>query len=335
MKLVQPLPDMEKLTGTLSMRHSVPGLAYALIQGGKIIQAGASGIKNTQTGEQMKPDTMFEAASLTKTLFAVLVLRLADRGVLCLDQPVACLAPAVKVSEDARIDTVTVRQILSHGTGLPDWADKPLEFKFDPGTSFSYSGEGYYYLHKIVDQITGKDFTEHLNDEFFGPLGMKDSAALWDASVGKRMTNKFEKNGEMAPLRTFVDLCGNAPEPNAAWSLYSGAEDYAKFMLAILNDRAGLSDAAFEEMVKPQNKADARVSWGLGWGIPSKDPSILWHWGDNGGYRSFAAMDLESKDGFCVFCNSTGGTDLCIDFAGRLAGGDCWKDIAAFIETAE
>jgi len=335
MKIIKPdFNDNEKLA-ILSKKHNVPGITYCIIENGQAKKAVAYGIKNIHTQEPIKPDTMFEAASLTKTLFATLVLRLVDRGLLSLDEPVSLLAPSVIVSKDPRIDTITVRQILSHGTGLPNWEDKPLQFKFDPGTSYSYAGEGYYYLHKIINVLTGKDFIEHLNDEFFKPLGMVNSAAIWDASVGLRMTNKFEKEGKMAPLRNFVDLAGNAPEPNAAWSLYSGAEDYAKFMLEIMNRHAGLSNSIFAEMIRPQNKADDGVSWGLGWGIPQKDQSVIWHWGDNGGYRSLAAMDICNKDGICIFCNSIGGTDLCIELMDEITDGEFWQDIAKFLETAE
>lgn len=335
MKLIHTKPNNTERAAELCGKHGVPGLTYALIHQGEIGELGASGVKNTKTGAPMEASTLFEAASLTKTLFATLVLRLADRGVLSLDQPAGPLAPSVKVSEDPRIDKITPRQILSHGAGLPNWADKPLQFLFEPGSSYSYSGEGYYYLHKIVNQVTGKDFVDHFTDEFFLPLGMSDSAALWNASVGRRMTNKFEKDGTMAPLRDFVDLGGNAPEPNAAWSLYSGAADYAKFMLEILNRKGGLSDAMFREMTRPQNKAGNGIFWGLGWGIPARDPSVLWHWGDNGGYRSFAAMDLKTKDGACIFCNSSGGTDLCLEWMAELTDGEFWQDIAAFLETAE
>lgn len=183
--------------------------------------------------------------------------------------------------------------------------------------------------------MTGKNFVGHMTDEFFRPLGMADSAALWDASVGRRMTHKFEGDGAMIPLRDHVDLEGNAPEPNAAWSLYSGAADYAKFMLNILHCRGGISDAGFKEMTRPQNKAGDGVSWGLGWGIPAGDPSVLWHWGDNGGYRSFAVLDLESGDGACIFCNSAGGAELCIEWMEELTDGAFWQEIARFIETAE
>lgn len=335
MKLAQARLTDKKFMEALLDTYCVPGLSYCFICEGQARQAEALGVKNTVTGAAMQADTMFEAASLTKPLFATLVMRLVDKGIIPLDQPLSSMVPSVRLSEDERFYRLTVRQILSHGTGLPGWADKPLRFLFDPGESFSYSGEAYYYLHKIVNEITGKDFVEHFKDEFFTPLKMNNSRAIWDASILSKMTNKFDRNGKMAPLRDFVDLGGNAPEPNAAWSLYSGAEDYAKFLLEILNHKGHLSAHSFKDMTTAQNNAGNNISWGLGWGIPVKEPSVIWHWGDNGGYRSFAVLDLLTGDGACIFCNAEGGTDLCTAFLARMTDSEFWGDIAKFLETAE
>lgn len=335
MKLIQKRLQDRSFISSLLNQYNVPGISYCFICNGSARQAEAIGVKNTLTRELLLPDTVFEAASLTKTLFAALVMRLKDRGFISLDLPVNRMSPALQVSEDDRINYVTARQILSHGSGLPNWADKPLSFLFSPGTGFSYSGEGYYYLHKIINELTGKDFIEHLKDEFFIPLKMKNSRAVWDASLLDKMTNKFDRNGNMSPLRTWVDLAGNAPEPNAAWSLYSGAEDYAKFLLEILNDKGHLSESAFREMTRPQNSAGEGIFWGLGWGLSDKDPSVIWHWGDNGGYRSFAVGDLASGDGACIFCNAEGGTDLCLALLTYVTDGEFWEDVGKFLETAE
>jgi len=335
MKLIQSKIQDKRLMSSLLERYAVPGISCCFISNGQALKAEAIGVKNTETKELMRTDTMFEAASLTKTLFATLVLRLVDQGSLSLDEQVASRLPSLTLSDDDRIHAITVRQILSHGSGLPNWADKPLQFLFDPGKGFRYSGEGYYYLHKIVNAVTGKDFVDHYRDEFFIPLKMHNSRAIWDASMLDKMTNKFDRNGKMAPLREHIDLGGNAPEPNAAWSLYSSAEDYAKFLLEILKDKGHLSAYAFQEMVSPQNNAGNEILWGLGWGLSSKDPSVIWHWGDNGGYRSFATVDLATGDGACIFCNGAGGTDLCLELLTQTTDGDFWGDVSAFLETAE
>ncbi|MBQ1417889.1 MAG: beta-lactamase family protein [Firmicutes bacterium] len=320
----------------LSKRYQIPGFNYCLIKEGVAQPVHAYGVQNAETGEPMLPSTIFEAASLTKTLFACLVLRLVDRGVLTLDEPIAKLAPNVQVSQDERIQTITARQVLSHGTGLPDWDKKPyLKFLFDPGTSYSYSGEGYYYLQKIVNEITGKDFTDHYWDEFLKPLGMTHSFPVWEPAVSEIESRKHDAKGALLPDRRHLDLEGDAPEPNAAWSLYSGAEDYTKYMLEILNAHGHLSDAMFREMTTPQNKATDGVFWGLGWGIPAKDPNVIWHWGDNGGYRSFTVMDLKTKDGACIFANGFQGNDMEIEFLDYLTDGDFWPDVADFVAHAE
>ncbi|NCB41246.1 MAG: class A beta-lactamase-related serine hydrolase [Clostridia bacterium] len=335
MKVIQSKMQDKIFVSTLLKRYAVPGISYCFILKGQALKAEAIGVKNTETRELMRADTMFEAASLTKTLFATLVMRLVDQGIFSLDEPVASLLPSFKLSDDDRINTLTVRQILSHGTGLPNWADKPLPFLFDPGKGFRYSGEGYYYLHRIVNEVTGKDFVDHYRDEFFEPLKMNHSRAIWDPSILDYMANKFDVNGKMFPLRDFIDLGGNAPEPNAAWSLYSGAEDYAKFLLEILNNKGHLSESAFKEMVSPQNDAGNGILWGLGWGLSSKDPSVIWHWGDNGGYRSFATVDYATGDGVCIFCNGAGGTDLCLAFLDQTTDGEFWGNVSKFLETAE
>ncbi|MBR3718513.1 MAG: beta-lactamase family protein, partial [Firmicutes bacterium] len=86
----------------LSKRYQIPGFNYCLIKEGVAQPVHAYGVQNAETGEPMLPSTIFEAASLTKTLFACLVLRLVDRGVLTLDEPIAKLAPNVQVSQDER-----------------------------------------------------------------------------------------------------------------------------------------------------------------------------------------------------------------------------------------
>ncbi len=320
----------------LSERYKVPGFNYCLIRGGAAGPTRAFGVQNVETGLPMESGTIFEAASLTKTLFACLVLRLVDRGVLTLDEPIAPLAPNVQVSQDERIQTITARQVLSHGTGLPNWDKKPyLKFLFDPGTSYSYSGEGYYYLQRILNEVTGKDFTDHYRDEFLKPLGMSHSFPVWEEAVHDIESRKHDADGKLMPDRRHMDTEGNAPEPNAAWSLYSGAQDYAKYMLEILLQHGHLSDAMFAEMTRPQNKAHEGVFWGLGWGIPEADPHVIWHWGDNDGYKCFTVMDLETKDGACIFSNGFNGNDMEIEFLKKLTDGTFWDDIAAFLKVAE
>lgn len=323
----------------LSEAYKVPGFNYCLIKDGKAGPVRCYGFKDFQDGkyaDPVKEDTAFEAASLTKCLFATIVMRLVDRGVIGLDDKLAALAPELKVSDDPRIEEVTVRQVLSHGSGLIGWGDRPhLPFLFNPGESYSYSGEGYYWLQHLIDKLTGKLFVDHMKDELIKPLSMDNSAPIFTPEIMAIESHKFDAEGKVMAFRTRVDDDSSVPEPNAAWSLYSGAGDYAKFMEEILNNHGHMDENLFNQMTSPQNKATEAVYWGLGWGIPAADTDVIWHWGDNGGYRSFTAMDLETKDGLCIFTNGFNGTGLCIEFLKMMTGDSYWDDVACFIAHAE
>jgi CubicO group peptidase (beta-lactamase class C family) len=133
----------------------VPGLSIALIEHGKIAWERGLGVKNTASGEKVNSNTVFEAASLSKRVFAYAVLKLVDRRLIDLDVPLFQYFPGY--IDDPRIRTVTARQVLTHTSGLPNWRPngKPLAFAFDPGTRFSYSGEGFVYLQAVVEHLTG------------------------------------------------------------------------------------------------------------------------------------------------------------------------------------
>ena len=96
--------------------------------------------------------------------------------------------------------------------------------------------------------------------------------SVYSAGLGASVSNAafsvgFAKDGSIRKVKNERRVSGNAPEPNAAWSLYSYSAEYARFLCAMINDKGGLSDAAFSEMTRAQNKADDNIHWGLGFGI--------------------------------------------------------------------
>lgn len=321
----------EALFRQLAEKYHVPGFTYTIIKNGKAEAAKAYGIRNSETQEAMTPDTIFEAASLTKTVFSLLVLRMVDRGILRLEDKLAELAPELNPFADPRSRECTLIHALSHGTGLVGWGDR---FEHNPGTFYAYSGSGYYWLQHVLERVTGKEFCQSMREEILTPLEMADSYPVMCLELQKKESHKFDENGIMQPFRTWVDKEG-AAEPNAAWSLYTTAQDYARFMLEILNHHGHLSEEAFGRMTSVQNRAAEAVNWGLGWGKVAQDPDVLWHWGDNGCYRSFTAMDLKTKDGVCIFCNAKLGGKLCMDLMRTLTGDSYWTAVEQFIDSAE
>lgn len=330
-KAKQFCADPVLLSRQMSLR-GVPGCSLALIQAGDLAFSTACGIGGSAP---VTEGTLFECASLTKPLFALLTLQLADKGLLLLDEPVADRLGGVPWSHDPGFSAITPRHILSHGSGLPDWHSRPMPMYFTPGTAYSYSGQGYYLLQHLVEKLTVRSLPDLFDAHLFAPLGMSRSAVFWTPTVGRAISAGFDAQGKPCRIRSCVDLTGNAPEPNAAWSLYSNAEDYARFICGLLRHRGGLSEDTYRQMSTPQNIANDTIAWGLGVGLVRKHPDLQWHWGDNDGFKSLALWDIRTGDGLVVTTNSDNGLSLCYDLAEELTDLDCLSDIAAFIETAE
>lgn len=311
----------------------LPGVTAAAIRGGRISESCALGVRN-DTGLPMTEDTLFEAASLTKALFATLFLRLCDRHIVNLDEPILSQLPEALWSEDPCFSRITPRMALCHSSGLPNWASRPMALKFAPGTSFSYSGEGYFLLQHLAEQKTKKSLAELFQEEFFIPWGM-NASGVWTSEIGARMSLGFDINGNVIKCRDNIDLSGNAPEPNAAWSLYANALLYGQFLCRMISEHGGLSEASFAKMTSRKNDAGGAILWGLGWGIPAEAQSVFWHWGDNTGFKSFAIWDKDSGDGLTIFTNSDAGLPFYKELCRRMTGCVFFDAIEAFIARAE
>lgn len=107
---------------------------------------------------QVDNETVFEAASISKTVFAYVVMKLCEKGIMNLDTPLSHYLPSPILADDERSNLITARLVLSHQGGLQNFRglDDPLKIHFTPGTDFMYSGEGYYYLQSAVTQLVGK-----------------------------------------------------------------------------------------------------------------------------------------------------------------------------------
>src|SRR5262249_49289907 len=121
--------------------YKIPGISIAVIKDFEVVYHRGFGVKNTATREPVDDDTVFEAASMTKPVFAYTVLRLVDRGVLDLDTPLYTYLPYEDIAHDDRYKLITARMVLTHRTGFPNWRTGKLDIKFTPGTQVSYSGE--------------------------------------------------------------------------------------------------------------------------------------------------------------------------------------------------
>ena len=171
---------------------------------------------------------------MTKPIFAYTVLRLVDRGLLKLDTPLYTYLPYEDIAHDDRYKLITARMVLTHRTGFPNWRTGKLDIKFTPGTEVSYSGEGFVYLGKVVEHLTGKKLVNLCRDEVFAPLVMDNASLVWNESVAHLTATGHGGNAPMAKRKP--------TEPNVASSLHIDAKYYARFLIAVLQGK-GLSQA--------------------------------------------------------------------------------------------
>jgi CubicO group peptidase (beta-lactamase class C family) len=310
----------------------VPGLQIAVVRDGRIAWKRAFGVRDAASGAPVSDDTIFEAASLSKPVFAYAVLRLVDAGTLELDAPVSRYLPG-DYSADPRAARITVQQVLTHTSGFPNWrsSSRELPVYFDPGERFSYSGEGFEYLQHAVESVTGQTLEALMRRLVFGPLGMRDSSYSWNARFdGRKATGHDEVGVPKAAVRPAI--------ANAAATLETTASDYGRFVIALL-DGTGISPAMRAEMAKaqvhvdegcsncvsktPTGRLSKEIAWGLGIGIEETDGRrFLWHWGDNSsGFHAFMLAEPAARSGVVIFTNSLGGHGIIPEIATAAVGG--------------
>ena len=324
---------LERVVTALMKEGEVPGLSMALVRNGEVVWHRGFGVKNKKTEELVTDNTVFEAASLSKPVFAYAVLKLVESGKFDLDKPLSSYLPGnYDVGPDPRLGQITARRVLSHTTGFPNWRgrDSMLKIYFTPGERFSYSGEGFVYLAKVIEHITGEKLNDFMKRSVFDPLGMTNSSYIWHSSYDSLKI--YPHNSAGAPGEQ------NKPkEANAAASLHTTAQDYARFIAAIQKP-VGLKKGTINQMltaqirvdeggtnttVRPADNLSRTLSWGLGWGLQATaDGPSFWHWGDNGDTKAFVVAFERQKLGVVVFSNSTNGLSIMPEIVAEAVGGD-------------
>lgn len=329
-------PALSELLNSLVPRlmeaADVPGLSLAVIKDGKVIMNQAYGVKNASTKERVDDNTIFEAASLSKPVFAYAALKLVDAGKLDLDKPLVQYLGEPYIARDDRQNLITARRVLTHSTGFPNWRPKgqPLKIVFAPGERFSYSGEGFVFLQKVVEHITGQPVDAVTKQLVFDPLKMTNSSYIWRADYASRKATGHDFGGIVGQRR-------EPKEANVAGTLQTTSLDYAKFMIAVMNG-TGLTKATSTAMLTPQIKVDEgcsncvnqpptgilskQIFWGFGVGLQqTADGLSFWHWGDNGDVHCYMIGYPKYKLGLAIFTNSGNGHSIIPEIVSETLGG--------------
>lgn len=320
--------DLKKNIPVLMKEIGVPGLSIALIHQGDIAWHSAFGITRIETKQHVNDDTVFEAASLSKPVFAYMILKLVSRGELALDRPLVEFAPEDYIRskflgigfEDGRYKKINARIVLNHSTGFPNWrVGNRVEIYFEPGQKFGYSTEGFYYLQVIAERMMNQKLPELMKREVFEPLGMEKSSYLWKSEFENNSAYRHDMMSESKGLRRHTRALGPA-------TLLTTARDYARFLIAMMNGE-GLNQRTYQEMLSFQSTYSKEgyegVDWGLGTGLERSDYGIgIWHWGDNTYAQAFYLAFPAQKMGIVYLANSFFGLALAKDIADIAFGGD-------------
>jgi CubicO group peptidase (beta-lactamase class C family) len=314
----EALAELDTLIPALMDSGEVTGLSIAITADTGIVWSGGFGIRNSDTRESVEANSVFEAASLSKPVFAYAVLQLVDQGVLDLDTPIADYFEYDAITHDERYRLITPRMVLTHSPGFPNWRPRGGQLTIDrePGTEFSYSGEGFVYLQLAVMNLMGEPLDQLVRRFVFEPLGMTSSSYLWQDPFEDVVSMPHGSDG--AVLRKNRPTSGRG---NAAASLHTTAPDYARFIMAVMNG-ARLRDSTAVAMLTPQIDVDSGVTWGLGIGLQDNAAGrAFWHWGDNTGYKAYTVSYPEHGVGVVWFTNSENGQSILEAMLGATVSG--------------
>ena len=248
-------------------KFNVPGVSVALVRDGEIGWRGAYGRLRADREMPVREDSIFQAASISKPVFAIGVMKLVESGMLDLDTPLQNYLDEPWLEGEPQIKLVTARMVLEHSTGWPNWRQgNPLTFEFTPGTDFGYSGEGFIYLQTAVEQTIDMPLNDWLSTQVLAPLGMSASSYTWRPEMEE--TGSWGHDADAVP---------SAPRkfrtPSTSHSLLTTAGDLAKALTFTINQPAGVpglpEPRSVRQMLERQ-RVDTRRASTAGWGGRSR-----------------------------------------------------------------
>ncbi len=334
------LARLQVLAPRLLENLQVPGASLAILEDAHLAWSGEFGVREAGGTDSVLPQTVFEAASMSKPLFAYLVMQAVQSGLLELDRPVQQYLPQELFKPaQAWQAQITARQLLTHRSGLPNWrsaedeASQSLHISDEPGQRFNYSGEGYFYLQRVLEEVCKQSLQGIAASQLFKPLGMSNSSFVLTPQIDALRARGHNKQGQVLPTQAYTAA-------NAAYTLYTTARDYAKFLAVMMRPDAdfaqGLKAPALKAMLarlspvtdrepisRPGLAQGLAVYWGLGWAInTTAQGDIAYHTGTNSsGFRCYCQFSPSRGSGFVLLSNGLNGHRLwrhCMDVLGDL-----------------
>ena len=327
--------DNETLDGKLKKavtNENLTGAVWSTISD-DIITTGAIGLKNADTKEILENDDRVLIGSVTKTLIATAILRLASQGKLDIDSPVHKILPKILFDNPWRENNpVTIRDLLNHTSGIEDarfWqvfstestSTTPLEYIFSknpsvlkvrtiPGTRFSYSNMGYSFLGLIIEKITQEPYENYLDKNLLVPLGMNSSTFQFTTQKGENVDQHlvmghFDNGTTQENIPMFLRPAGQFTTTAKDMALL------AKFLMSdgVINEKSFIDKELLNQMGNPISTESYKngLTSGYQFGLSYRDRYGVvgkFHRGNTIGYRATFYLFPEQKKGFFISYNT-------------------------------
>ncbi|MFN7253496.1 MAG: serine hydrolase domain-containing protein [Anaerobacillus sp.] len=330
------IKDVETKTEKMLSKYKIPGAAISVLEDGQVTWIGTFGYADLDDNRKVDQNTVFQVASISKSVTALAVMKLVEDGLINLDDPIENYITSWQLPESEYDQkAITVRGLLSHTSGLsvgggyPGYepntqlptleqslsgiggGSKPVELEYEPGARYSYSGGGYNLLQLMIEEVTGEDFHLYLNEVVLAPLGMENSSFQWDDHLQDKTAKAYDVKLKLLPNYLFIE--------KAAAGLYTTIEDMNKFVIAEINSFHGseiLEANTAQEMFTPILEVRGLQSFindetALGHFINHVNNSIIvTHDGGNNGWRAHFSMEPQSGNGIIVLTNGNNGNYL-------------------------
>ena len=322
-------PELDRPIDAILAAHGVQTAGIGVLRGGELAWAGYYGEQSP--GIPATRETLFNVASVAKTVAAEAVLRLAAADTLSLDEPMSAYWLDPDLADDPRHELLTPRIALAHRTGFPNWRfmteDRKLGFVSGPGEAFGYSGEGFEYLARFAEEKTARSFEEVVRSYVFEPGAMADAAISPSRELYPRIAIPVDETGAYRPYCRPSGRCTPEGEWSAADDLVVSVEAYAAFLKGVINAQ-GLTDDLARERVRVHSpvSGDAAIvdceageapcpqelGYGVGWEVAryGQGDALITHGGSDWAELALAYYYSRSEDGLIVFLNGASGDNL-------------------------
>lgn len=294
----------------------MPGLSIAIINNGQVVYHRVKGFADKENKLPITTSSIFEGASISKSVFGYFVLTFVEDGSLDLDKPLYEYLPYPDIEDDERYKKITARMILSHRSGLPNWRDdyekNQLFLKFDPGTDYFYSGEGYQYLALVLRNLLNTNWAgleEEFQKRVANPLEMKHTKFIQDDFIRQHKVKPYDKELnkiDKSKMEWWLERDSVFVAPT---TIHSESIDFSKWIIAMINEE-GLSQEGFNTLFKTHSEIGGnkimKSDYSLGFGKTTILNSKVFfsHNGNNTGFSSLFMFDKKKGWGLVYFTNS-------------------------------